>query len=106
MDKFDQLGIRMLLTIMILLICVWFVTVHFLGKCNALELFAHLTHTKPGRSKLEKVWQRELPTSSETPLELIEQVSTTKRRTFRPRSLMDTIFHLNKRVLPLLAFVS
>lgn len=94
MEKYDLLGLRLIITIVILIVVTWFFTVGLLGKTTALDMHATLMHTDPTRSKLDKVWIRTLTKTSGDN----ETLSTCGRTCFRRRTFVDSIYYLNYQI--------
>jgi hypothetical protein len=109
MEKYDLLGLRLVMTVLVLLVVFWFCTVHFLGKSGALEMHSTLMQTDPTDSRLDKVWQRTLP-PHEPPLGtrscMVEKVSTVGRQTFRRRTLLDAVYFLHSKAVQSLVSVT
>lgn len=88
----NEIGLKLLITIVLLLIVLWFCTVAFLGKGPTLELYSTMMHTAPQQSRIDTVWKRNV---NKSPTLLHEQISTTQRGCFRRRNFLDFIWNVH-----------
>lgn len=93
MDE-NQLGTRILLTVLLLLIVVWFFAVNVCMKQGALEIYA--TAMRPDH--LDKFWQRVQHTEEESTSSL--QDSSATRETFHRRHFLPSCWFVHRYLSP------